>query len=178
MGRPRDHDRHALSAGGATRVAATLARGDDCRIPVAGQNPATRLDVDQAPSRRVGRCVWHGRRPVLGGSERLGATAGDLFHDARVAPLALTQMLNLCFITGKTIQAATLSLAGPGSLPLLAASLPLTVLAIAALLLGIRLQKRMSPDVYSKILRATLAAFVVLLTGQAAIELAHRLHVV
>jgi hypothetical protein len=35
----------------------------------------------------------------------------------------------------------------------------------------------MSPGVYSKVLRATLATFVVLLTGQAAIELAHRLHV-
>jgi hypothetical protein len=34
----------------------------------------------------------------------------------------------------------------------------------------------MSPAVYSKILRATLVAFVVLLTGQAAIELAHRWH--
>jgi hypothetical protein len=100
------------------------------------------------------------------------------FMMLELPPLALTQMLNLCFIAGKTIQAATLSLAGPGSLPLLAASLPLTVLAIAALSLGIRLQKRMSPGVYSKILRATLAAFVVLLTGQAAIELAHRLHVV
>ena len=59
----------------------------------------------------------------------------------------------------------------------LAASLPLTILAIAALLLGLRLQKRMSPIVYSKILRATLTGFVVLLTGQAAIELAHRLHI-
>jgi len=67
--------------------------------------------------------------------------------------------------------------AGPGSLPLLAASLPLTILAIVALLFGLGLQKRMSPAVYSKILRATLAGFVVLLTGQAAIELAHRLHV-
>jgi hypothetical protein len=59
---------------------------------------------------------------------------------------------------------------------LLVASLPLTVLAIAALLLGLRLQKRMSPAVYSKILRATLVALVVLLIGQAAIELARRWH--
>ena len=134
--------------------------------------------------------TWIRRRPAASGAA-FGVVAG-LFSGAvnvsapplviyfmmlELPPLALTQMLNLCFIAGKTIQAATLSLAGPGSLPLLAASLPLTVLAIAALLLGIRLQKRMSPDVYSKILRAMLAAFVVLLTGQAAIELAHRLHI-
>jgi hypothetical protein len=60
---------------------------------------------------------------------------------------------------------------------LLAASLPLTVLALAALPLGISLQKRMSPTTYSKILRATLVVFVVMLTGQATIELAHRLHI-
>ena len=61
-----------------------------------------------------------------------------------------------------------------GTLDLAAASLPFIAPAIAALLLGIRLQKRMSLEFYSKILRATLAAFVVLLTGQAAIELVHR----
>jgi len=135
--------------------------------------------------------TWIRRRPAVSGAV-FGTVAG-LFSGAvnvsapplviyfmmrELPPLALTQVLNLCFITGKTIQAATLSLAGPGILPLLAASLPLTVLAIAALLLGIRLQKRMSPDAYSRILRATLAAFVILLTGQAAIELAHRLHVI
>ncbi len=98
------------------------------------------------------------------------------FMMLELPPLALTQILNLCFLSGKVIQGATLSLAGPGSLPLLTASLPLTVLAIASLLFGLRLQNRMSPAVYSKILRATLGAFVVLLTGQAAIELAHRLH--
>ena len=134
--------------------------------------------------------TWIRRRPALSGAA-FGTVAG-LFSGAvnvsapplviyfmmlELPPLALTQMLNFCFIAGKTIQAATLSLAGPGSLPLLVASLPLTVLAIAALLLGIQLQKRMSPGVYSKVLRATLATFVVLLTGQAAIELAHRLHV-
>jgi len=131
--------------------------------------------------------TWIRRRPAMSGAA-FGVVAG-LFSGAvnvsapplviyfmmlELPALALTQMLNLCFIAGKTIQAATLSLAGPGSVPLLAASLPLTALAIAALVSGIRLQKRMTPGVYSKILRATLAAFVVLLTGQAAIELAHR----
>ena len=75
------------------------------------------------------------------------------------------------------VPSATLSLAGPGSLPLLIASLPLTVVAIAAWLLGTRLQKRMSPAIYTRMLRATLVAFVVLLIGQAAIELAHRSHI-
>jgi uncharacterized membrane protein YfcA len=130
------------------------------------------------------------RRPAMSGAV-FGTVAGLFSGAVNVAapplviyfmmlelpPLALTQMLNLCFIAGKTIQAATLSLAGPGSLPLLIASLPLTVVAIAAWLLGTRLQKRMSPAIYTRMLRATLVAFVVLLIGQAAIELAHRLHI-
>jgi len=134
--------------------------------------------------------TWITRRPAVSGAA-FGVTAG-LFSGAvnvsapplviyfmmlELPPVALTQILNLCFIAGKTIQAATLSLAGPGSLPLLAASLPLTVLAVAALLLGILLQKRMSPAIYFKLLRATLVAFVILLIGQAVIELAHRLHI-
>jgi len=83
----------------------------------------------------------------------------------------------LCFMSGKVIQAATLSLSDPGSIRLLAASLPLTVLAVAALFLGIQLQRRMSPKIYLKVLRLTLAAFVVLLIGQSAIELARRFHI-
>jgi uncharacterized membrane protein YfcA len=134
--------------------------------------------------------TWIRRRPAASGAA-FGVLAG-LFSGAvnvsapplviyfmmlELPALALTQVLNLCFIAGKTIQAATLSLAGPGSLPLLIASLPLTIVAIAALLLGVRLQTRMSPRIYSKILRTTLAAFVVLLSAQAAIELVHRWHV-
>lgn len=133
--------------------------------------------------------TWIARHPTVSGAG-FGVVAGLFSGSVNVSapplviyftmlalpPRALTQILNLCFLAGKTIQAATLSLAGPGSLPLLVASLPLTVLAIAALLLGLRLQKRMSPAVYSKILRATLVAFIALLIGQAAIELARRWH--
>ena len=88
--------------------------------------------------------------------------------------VAMTQILNLCFMAGKMIQAATLSVAGPGSIRLITASLPLTALAIGALFLGIQLQKRMSRGIYIKLLRVTLIAFVILLIVQAAFELAHR----
>lgn len=139
---------------------------------------------------RIGQLdwTWIRRRPAVSGSA-FGIVAGLFSGAVNVAapplviyfmmlelpPVALTQILNLCFIAGKTIQAATLSLAGPGSLALLIASLPLTILAVCALFLGIQLQKRMSPDIYFNILRVTLAAFVVLLIGQATLELARRL---
>jgi uncharacterized membrane protein YfcA len=134
--------------------------------------------------------TWIRRRPAVSGAV-FGVVAG-LFSGAvnvsapplviyfmmlELPPVALTQILNLCFIAGKTIQAVTLSLAGPGSISLLTASLPLTVLAIPALFLGIQLQKRMRAATYFKILRVTLATFVILLVGQAAIELAHRFHI-
>jgi uncharacterized membrane protein YfcA len=72
--------------------------------------------------------TWVRRRPAMSGAV-FGTVAG-LFSGAvnvsapplviyfmmlELPALALTQMLNLCFFAGKTIQAATLSLAGPGS---------------------------------------------------------------
>jgi uncharacterized protein len=133
--------------------------------------------------------TWISRRPTVSGAA-FGLLAG-LFSGAvnvsapplviyfmmlELPPVALTQILNLCFMAGKTIQAATLSVAGPGSFRLFTASLPLAVVAIAALFVGIQLQKRMSRDIYFKILRVTLIALVVLLIGQASIELARRFY--
>jgi uncharacterized protein len=134
--------------------------------------------------------TWIKRRPTVSGAA-FGVVAGLFSGAVNVAapplviyfmmlelpPVALTQILNLCFIAGKTIQAVTLSLVGPGSMSLFTASLPLTVLAIGALFLGIQLQKRMSAATYFKILRVTLVTFVVLLVGQAAIELARQFHI-
>lgn len=131
--------------------------------------------------------TWIRRRPAASGAA-FGVVAG-LFSGAvnvsapplviyfmmlELPAVAMTQILNLCFFAGKTIQAATLSVAGSGNLPLLIASLPLAVLAIGALVLGVLLQKRMSPAIYFKLLRMTLAALVVLLIGQATIEVARR----
>lgn len=132
--------------------------------------------------------TWIRRRPTLAGAA-FGLGAGLFSGAVNVAapPLviyfmmlelptvALTQILNLCFMAGKIVQAATLGLAGPGSVALLTASLPLTVVGIGALAVGIQLQKRMARGVYFKVLRVTLATFVILLISQVAIELTHRL---
>lgn len=133
--------------------------------------------------------TWITRRPIVSGAA-FGVAAGLFsgsvnlgapplliyFITLDLTPVALTQILNLCFIAAKTTQAATLSVVGPGSMPLLAASLPLTALAVAVLLLGTQLQKRMSDALYFKILRASLATFAILLIGQALIGLARRFH--
>ena len=135
--------------------------------------------------------TWITRRPGISGAA-FGVVAGLFsgavnvsapplviyFMMAALPPVAMTQILNLCFMAGKTVQAATLSLTGPGSVGLFTASLPLAALAVASLFLGIGLQQRMSPAIYFKVLRVTLIAFVILLLGQATMELSRRFHLV
>jgi uncharacterized membrane protein YfcA len=93
------------------------------------------------------------------------------FMTLELGPLAMTQVLNLCFLAGKTTQAASLGIANVGGRVLLAQSLPLTVIAVLALLGGMRLQSRMRQETYRRVLRATLWAMAILLTGQVAWKL-------
>jgi uncharacterized membrane protein YfcA len=88
------------------------------------------------------------------------------FMTLELRPVAMTQVLNLCFLAGKTTQAASLGIAHAGGTGMLARSLPLTAIAVAALLGGMRLQSRMQPDTYRKLLRATLWVMTVLLIAQ------------
>lgn len=83
-----------------------------------------------------------------------------------LAPTATIQIFNLCFIVGKLTQAGSLAAAGEigwGDLP---GNLGLTVLAVGALLLGMRLQARTSPAQYRKYLNLSLVAMALLLLGQ------------
>jgi uncharacterized membrane protein YfcA len=94
------------------------------------------------------------------------------FMTLQLSPLAMTQTLNLCFLAGKSTQAVSLVLAGAGGKGLLVASVPLTALAVAALLGGMSLQARMQPETYRKALRGTLWVMAFLLLGQVAWKLA------
>jgi len=81
---------------------------------------------------------------------------------------AMTQILNLCFIGGKTMQAALLAGAGEISVIAILVNIPLTFVAFAGLMLGVRLQKRFSGAQYQRLLRIFLFAVALLLIGQAA----------
>jgi uncharacterized membrane protein YfcA len=94
------------------------------------------------------------------------------FMTLQLGPVAMTQTLNLCFLAGKTTQAASLGAAHPDATGLLASSLPLTAVAVAALLGGMRLQSGMRPDTYRKLLRAMLWVMAFLLIAQVAWKLA------
>lgn len=83
-----------------------------------------------------------------------------------VESLALTQILNLCFLVGKSTQAITLASAGQISLDMLAATMPLTIIAVAALLFGLRIQSRIRAEIYQAVLRKVLWLMVLVLVAQ------------
>ncbi|HEX2829978.1 MAG TPA: sulfite exporter TauE/SafE family protein [Burkholderiales bacterium] len=80
--------------------------------------------------------------------------------------VVMTQILNLCFIGGKTVQAATLAGAGQIRLHDVLANVPLTVISIFGLWLGVRVQRRVSPDVYKRVLRYILFVLAIALLWQ------------
>jgi uncharacterized protein len=80
----------------------------------------------------------------------------------------MTQILNLCFLGGKVVQAGTLSIAGEIQLAQALANLPLTAVALAGLYIGLRVQKRVPAETYRRVIRYVLFALAVLLTWQGA----------
>jgi uncharacterized membrane protein YfcA len=83
-----------------------------------------------------------------------------------LGPLAMTQILNLCFLFGKSTQALTLGISGQIGLTTLIATAPLTIISIAVLLFGMRIQSRIHPEVYPGLLRKVLWVMALILAGQ------------
>jgi uncharacterized protein len=80
----------------------------------------------------------------------------------------MTQILNLCFLGGKTVQAATLGAAGEIRLSAVIANVPLTLVALAGMWTGTRLQRHISKETYTRLLRWVLLVIAVVLTVQGA----------
>jgi hypothetical protein len=124
---------------------------------------------------------WTKRKPHLAAFV-FGATAGVLSGAVNVAlpplviylmtqeltPIMLTQTLNLCFIAGKTVQALALGVSDAVSQRLLYASLPLVPLAAGAVYAGLRVQRRISTEIYTGLLRIALGAIAAALLLQVA----------
>ena len=79
---------------------------------------------------------------------------------------AMTQILNLCFLGGKVVQGATLGFAGEISLFAVIANVPLTVVGLVGMWIGTRLQQRISPASYSRLLRWVLFIIAIALLWQ------------
>jgi uncharacterized membrane protein YfcA len=81
-------------------------------------------------------------------------------------PVAMTQILNLCFLVGKVTQASTLGISGNIGRTTLIASAPLTLIAVVALFSGMHIQRRVRPEVYQKLLRKILWVMALILILQ------------
>ena len=90
------------------------------------------------------------------------------FSTLGLAPLVMTQVLNACFLVGKLSQAAVFAARGQFTLDGLALTVPVCAVALAGYTAGKRLQSRVSPATYRKMMRAVLWAMAALLAGQAA----------
>jgi uncharacterized membrane protein YfcA len=91
-----------------------------------------------------------------------------LVTDAKTAII-----LNLCFLGGKVVQAATLGVAGEIRLSAALANIPLTLIGLAGMYAGTRLQKRFSADTYNRLLRKILFAIAIVLVWQGARYFVH-----
>lgn len=83
-----------------------------------------------------------------------------------VETTVMTQILNLCFLGGKVVQAATLATAGEILVSAALANIPLTFVALAGMYAGTKLQARISAQAYGKVLRYVLFAIALLLAWQ------------
>ena len=68
----------------------------------------------------------------------------------------MTQILNLCFLGGKIVQAGTLAAAGAIQVPQALANVPLTLVALAGMYIGVRMQRYVNAATYKRVLRYVL----------------------
>ena len=88
------------------------------------------------------------------------------FTTLAVPPLAMTQVMNACFLVGKLSQVAVFAAHGLFTSEGLLLTVPVTVVALVGYWAGLRLQPRVKPEVYRKAIRGVLWAMAALLVFQ------------
>jgi uncharacterized membrane protein YfcA len=88
------------------------------------------------------------------------------FSSLGLAPTVMTQVMNACFLAGKLTQAAVFALHGQLGIASLALTLPICATALCGYALGMRLQPRVTPAAYLRLIRAVLWAMAALLLLQ------------
>jgi len=91
------------------------------------------------------------------------------FSTLGLGPVVMTQGLNLSFLVGRATQAVALASAGRLGTGLALLSLPLSVICVSSLALGFRLQRRIRPEVFARLLRIVLWAMAATLVVQVAL---------
>ncbi len=86
----------------------------------------------------------------------------------QLAPVVMTQAMNLSFLVGRSTQVLALVTTGRMGLAWFLLGVPLTLVAVAALRAGFALQQRFTPETFSRLMRLLLWAMAAVLTAQAA----------
>jgi uncharacterized membrane protein YfcA len=89
------------------------------------------------------------------------------FASLEVAPLVMTQAMNLSFLTGRATQVMALVSTGHMGPVWILLGLPLCVVAVLALRLGFGLQRRFAPATFMRLMRGLLWAMATVLAIQA-----------
>ena len=90
------------------------------------------------------------------------------FSALQLPPLVMTQALNLSFFVGRSAQAVSLLSSGQLHSALVVLSLPLSLISVLALAGGFRLRPRINAATFTRIVRVTLWAMAITLSGQVA----------
>ena len=90
------------------------------------------------------------------------------FTSLAIPPLVMTQVMNACFLVGKLAQVAVFAAHGLFTSEGLLLTVPVTVVALVGYWIGLRLQPRVRPEVYRKVIRGVLWAMAALLCFQVA----------
>lgn len=95
------------------------------------------------------------------------------FTTLGLAPLAMTQILNLCFLAGRTTQVAALGGVGQLGGEVLVVAIPATAAAVIGVLAGGYFQSRISPSTWRMLMRTVLWVLALLLIVQVFRPLIH-----
>lgn len=89
------------------------------------------------------------------------------FSALNLTPVVMTQALNLAFLVGRSTQVVAFTSSGALGSSMALTSVPVTVISLLALSTGFRLQQRIRPAVFTRILRVVLWAMATALCTQA-----------
>jgi len=80
--------------------------------------------------------------------------------------LAMTQVMNACFLVGKVSQAAVFALQGLLTWNFVLVGIPVTLFALAGFGIGVKLRPRISPETFKRVIRVVLWLMAGLLVAQ------------
>jgi uncharacterized protein len=89
------------------------------------------------------------------------------FSALELAPIVMTQAMNLSFLVGRATQTVALAASGQMGLGLVLLSVPLSVISVLALAVGFRVQPHIPPQTLARLLRAVLWTMATILLVQA-----------